>query len=344
MIMVICSFIAEFVFMTGAAYYRDGISAWKTGLIASGIASLAGNNACFGMAVFSYISDVTPRDKLTSRTSISGSCFFMGLLAGLTIAGYLTEAPLPTVYVVAAILEVIVLLGIILLVKSKLRSEISTWTKIKDLFSPKYMVESLTSVFKRRPRNQRKILLLLLACHVLSLTPMSGDSSVEFLATRYRYSWDAATYSSYQIYKTVIGFIANFVSLAILSEYLQLSDPIIGIISCISLAASSVLSAFATTPTLAYIAPLASLLSGSVMAVSRTLVFRIVATNETGKINSFIGSLESLTPLIVVPVYTTLYSELFETFAGCYNLLSAIIMAIPISVYIWIHSQADALS
>ncbi|CAG7819537.1 unnamed protein product [Allacma fusca] len=97
MIMVMFTFFVEYVFMMWSAYYRDQISAWKTGLIASGISSLAGNNACFGMALFSYISDVTPKDKLTARTSISGSCYFLGILVGLTIGGHLASAPLPLV-------------------------------------------------------------------------------------------------------------------------------------------------------------------------------------------------------------------------------------------------------
>ncbi|CAG7819536.1 unnamed protein product [Allacma fusca] len=186
------------------------------------------------------------------------------------------------------------------------------------------------------------MLLLLLMCHVVTLAPMSGDSSVEFLAVRYRYGWDAASYSSFTMYKTVVGFIANFLSIGILSEFLQLSDAVIGIISCLSLAASSILAGLATSATWAYIAPIASLLSGSVMAVSRTLIFKIISENETGKINSFIGSLESLTPLIVVPVYTHVYSMFFETFAGCYNLLSAGMMIIPTAVNIWIYQDMNS--
>ncbi|CAG7685847.1 unnamed protein product [Allacma fusca] len=291
-----------------------------------------------GTFILNYIGDVTPRDKLSARISINGSSYFLGILMGLTVGGYLTEKSSPLMFILAGSLEILVFLGILLFLKSRSRSmtEASTGRKIVDLFSPQYLMTSFYSVFRDRPKNRQKILWVLLATHVITLLPLAGDSSVDFLQARFRYDWVAAAFSSFTLYKTVLGFIGKFLSYVVLTEFLQLSEPVVGIISCMCLILSSVIQAFSRSSTMAYIAPIPTLLSGSLMSALRTLIFKTVDETETGKINSFIASLESMTPIIAAPIYATVYYKSFETFTGCYNLLSATLMTLPIGTYIWI--------
>lgn len=80
-----------------------------------------------------------------------------------------------------------------------------------------------------------------------------GESGVEYLAGRMVFNWDTATYSSFITYRTVVGFVSNFLSMAVLTELLNLSDPMIGIVSCVSIVASSVNYAFAKSVSAMYI-------------------------------------------------------------------------------------------
>lgn len=62
-------------------------------------------------------------------------------------------------------------------------------------------------------------------------------------------------------------------------------------------------------------------------------MFKIIPSSESGKINSFIGTLESLVPLIVAPVYGNMYALTLEYLPGAFYLLSAAIMIPPILIF-----------
>jgi len=208
-----------------------------------------------------------------------------------------------------------------------------------DIFNKQHIVDAVMSVFKKRPGNDRKKLLLLLLCHSLVMAPMFGEGAVSYLFSIYKFSWDAGAYSVFMTYKMIVGFLGNFVSMALLTSALKLTDPTIGIISCFSSLVASFMFAFAQSPTIMYLAPLVSILSGTIMSIARSLIFKIVPGSETGKINSFIGSLESLTPLAIAPAYSLLYTATFEYLPGAFFLLSAVFMVPPILVYTWLLSE-----
>ncbi len=58
--------------------------------------------------------------------------------------------------------------------------------------------------------------------------------AVLYLFCRLKFNFDAGTFGSWMSYKTVIGFIGNFVSMGILAGKLKLTDPQNGIVACIS--------------------------------------------------------------------------------------------------------------
>ena len=79
---------------------------------------------------------------------------------------------------------------------------------------------------------------------------------MSYLFSRYQFSWDAGQYSAFMTYKTIVGFVGNFVSMVVLNEKLKLSDPIVGIISCFSQFVAAVMFAFATSATVMYLGKL----------------------------------------------------------------------------------------
>lgn len=57
---------------------------------------------------------------------------------------------------------------------------------------------------------------------------------VLYLFCRLKFNWDAGTFGGFMSYKTVVGFIGNFLSMGVLVNKLKLSDPQNGIVACIS--------------------------------------------------------------------------------------------------------------
>ena len=69
---------------------------------------------------------------------------------------------------------------------------------------------------------------------------------------RVQFGWGSSDYGNFMAYRTIIGFTGNFISMGLLTSFLKLSDPTVGIVSCLSAAAASVLCAFATSPSVMY--------------------------------------------------------------------------------------------
>lgn len=343
MLVVIGSFIIQHLGLVLCALDTKMTGSATVGLVSSLIVSLAGNNATFGMAIFSYVSDTTPKDKLSQRTAVTGSCFFLGITIGLGLGGVLASSTLSfaQIFLVAAVLESVAFLWLLFFIPNFIREPkaikgISSGQMLREVFNSQHLVDAISSVFKKRKGNDRIKLLLLLLCHSLVMAPLFGEGGVMYLFSRLQFNWDAGAFSTFMTYKTIVGFIGNFVSMIVLTQKLKFSDPGVGIIACASQLVASVMFAVAGSPFIMYLGPIVSIFSGSITSVARSIIFKIVPGNETGKVNSFIGSLEALTPLVIAPAYSLIYTSTFEQLPGGFFFLSAAFMVPPIFVYLWL--------
>jgi hypothetical protein len=62
-----------------------------------------------------------------------------------------------------------------------------------------------------------------------------------------KFGWDGGEFGAFMTYKTVLGFLGNFISMGLLTQTLKFSDPAVGVCACVSLILASILSAFANT-------------------------------------------------------------------------------------------------
>lgn len=68
------------------------------------------------------------------------------------------------------------------------------------------------------------------------------------------------------------------------------------------------------------------------MVVPRSMLSKIVPSEDLGKINSCIGSMESILPLIGSAVYTSVYTSFLDVMPGSFFLISAGLMIPPILI------------
>lgn len=95
MLLVIGAFLIQNVLLIGCVFLEKATGAWSVAVVSSLIASLSGNQACFMVAVFSYVSDNTVVEKRTMRTGIAHCCIFLGVTLGLAGGGALSHSGLP---------------------------------------------------------------------------------------------------------------------------------------------------------------------------------------------------------------------------------------------------------
>ena len=133
--------------------------------------------------------------------------------------------------------------------------------------------------------------------------------------------------------------------MGILSYYFKLSDPVVGFVSGISQFSSCFLYAFATTSLMMYLgklkgtvlidvaargtdqfwisAPVVDMMNGTMVVVNKSILSKLVSQDEVGNLFAFVGVVDSVSPLLLVPTYNTVYKATFETLPGTFYLLSA---------------------
>lgn len=344
MLAVMISFILQHVLLIVCALDPTStIGANSVGFISSFIVSLTGNNACFIMSCFSYVSDTTPKDKLTQKTGITGCSIFLAVTVGIGLSGALSSLGFVKIFTIAAVIETIGFLWLLYGLPNVVRDEKAirrTTSKkmLSELFDKQNVFDAIGSGVKARPGNDRLKILALLASHCLIMAPMMGEGGVMYLFGKYKFGWDAASFATFMTFKMVAGFIGNFVSMIVFGNKMKLSDPVIGIVSCTAHIASCLIFAVASSNAIMYTGPIVAMLAGQLMSCARSIIFKTVSSSETGKINALLSSLDSLTPLLATPVYSFVYSATFESMPGAFFLLSAA-FAVPPVVVFWILSH-----
>lgn len=180
MLLVMFSFIVQHILLIVCALDTTStIGARSVGVISSLIVSLTGNNACFIMSCFSYVSDTTPKDKLTQKTGITGCSIFLAVTVGMGLSGALSSLGFVKIFTIAAIVETIGFLWLLYGLPNVLRDEkafekSSAKQMLSELFDKQNVIDAIGSGIKARPGNDHLKILALLASHCLVMAPMMG--------------------------------------------------------------------------------------------------------------------------------------------------------------------------
>lgn len=182
MLLVMFSFIVQHVLLIICALDSTStIGASTVGFISSFIVSLTGNNACFMMSCFSYVSDTTPKDKLTQKTGITGCSIFLAVTVGMGLSGALSSLGFVKIFTIAAIGETIGFLWLLYGLPNVVRDEkavkrATVKQMFSELFDKQNVIDAIGSGVRARPGNDRLKLLALIAAHCLITAPMMGTT------------------------------------------------------------------------------------------------------------------------------------------------------------------------
>jgi PCFT/HCP family folate transporter-like MFS transporter 1/3 len=265
--------------------------------------------------------------------------FFAGLTLGLLSGAILAKSTLTytQMFGLGLALESLVFVYVFFAVKT-VRDEDAVKGKsatdmFHDLLDSQHIKDAVSAVTKKRTGDNRKTLILLLVAHATLMAPMMGEMGVMYLFTKIKFNWDSGDLGTFMVWKMVTGFIGNFVSMGLLTQYLKLTDPAVGIAAAGSALLSNLLFAVSHTSFLFYLCPIVAILASAAMIVPRSIVSKIIPANEIGKVNSFLASLDSIVPLMSAPLYTVFYKSTFEVFPGAFFLMSAALSLIPILIF-----------
>ncbi|XP_063379508.1 lysosomal proton-coupled steroid conjugate and bile acid symporter SLC46A3-like [Cydia fagiglandana] len=305
---------------------------------------LGGGYACVLMTAFSYMAKVTSVEDRTFRIGLLYFSHSVAIPVGLAIGGpLLKHCGYYWCYSLSGCLSLINFMYNLYWIKEAKRSIEQKQHDgrgflyfLRLFFDFTNIRETVRVVFKKGPSNRRVRICIMLAIVGVLFGPAYGELAVIYMSTRYRFGWDELQFSIYQTYNFVIHTLGTVFSLIVFSKILKWHDSLLGIISTISKIVGSFVYCFAATATIFYMAPLVEILNGTSLLAIRSIMSKLVAPDELGKVNSIFGLTENMMPLIYVPLYTTVYTHTMEVLPGAVFLVGASLSLPAVAVFFWL--------
>uniref|UniRef100_A0A336MET8 CSON013922 protein n=1 Tax=Culicoides sonorensis TaxID=179676 RepID=A0A336MET8_CULSO len=200
-----------------------------------------------------------------------------------------------------------------------------------DLFVSNFKVFQIP-----RPHSARKILLIIISCYLL-LAFSNGEFEVAELFKRESWGW-TTQFAFYNSYSTFIGFIGTLIVTALLVEVWKLADPILVMISLgCSIVAKPIL-AITKDFYIIYLATTIELFNSTKVIAIRSLISKVVAADELGRVYSVMSIIETLVNPLTSIIYNYVYAQTISSFPGLFYFMTVGIFAVVFIVYFKVNS------
>lgn len=309
-------------------------------LFASIPCGLFGGSATLLMALNSYMADITNTQSRTSRLSIMyGSMTISYPIASFVSIYIYTYGGYFAIWGTSLGLGTIALLYIIFWIKDSRGLE-SEDEQVESSYSPSVnfgqddeqlvalrtarchcgsvalnLWECFTVTFQPRNGYKRACLSILLASMCVYVSQIPG--SVTYLYTRKLFDWDQPEFALFSTISSLTAVLGSFFLLPLLSSYFEIRDCLIGIFAILGYIAGSLTIAFAVSPLMIYLASIGNVLTASIGVVIRSMLSKLVLSDELSHVYSVLASFESLVPLISTSTYNLIYKATIDSFPGC---------------------------
>ncbi|KAL4704084.1 hypothetical protein ACJJTC_004430 [Scirpophaga incertulas] len=303
--------------------------------------AIAGSWYVLLVSAFSYVADRSTLESRTFRIGLIQFCAQVGFPIGMGLSGILLKRfGYYGCYAISGSIQCANLIYGFQIIKDYKTTEHKLHDKkgvvyfLRTFFDLSNVKESVAVVFKNDPKTRRLRMIILLSMVTILFGPMYGEIWVMYMMTRYRFNWDEVKFSLFQAYNFIIHTVGTIFSITVFSKYLQWHDSLLGIISTVSKIAASFVYCFAPTPQIFFIAPAVEILNGTALLALRSIVSKLVAPNELGRVNSIFGLTENLMPLVYVPLYTQVYNATMEVLPGAVFLMGAAMTVPAVIVFV----------
>ncbi|XP_053614632.1 proton-coupled folate transporter-like [Plodia interpunctella] len=330
-----------------ATYYFVEWPLWITGLIEALCSTFTGGLVIAISGAYSYVADVTSPETRTFRIGIVAVIVTLGIPAGTSIGGILTESI--GYYGTFGIGSTLYFLGFIYAYfkihdVSRVKEEGSCGTKFMNFLHPRNFWETFSLLALSRGRRLAQILLVICA-HIIINGPVIGESSVLYFYTLIRYKMEIVEFSLFNTYTILLGTAGTAIAVGIFSKALKLHDTILGMIATTSKVLGTFVYAFAPDRTWLYVAAVLDMFGNSGVTAIRSLGTKVVDPDSVGKICSLIGFVDAIIPIVAVPIYSQLWNSTLDWFPGAIYVLGGVLtmpdFLIFIALYV-IHKKQES--
>lgn len=307
--------------------------------------SLTGGWFAMHMAVYSYVSGISNIETRTVRVGAISTFSYVTYTVGIALSGVVFLAVgFYGVFSISFAMEVLGITYAYIRIKDVVKhdSPIKQIKKInffKEFFDLSNITETFKIAFKKGKRNRASRICLIMFLVMITCGPQYGEYAVIYLFTRYKFHWNEFEFSVFCTYNAIVITLATILSLSLLSNRLKMDDALIGIISSLSKILSAIIYAFAPNSYIFYLGPIAECLVGTTQIVIKSLISKLVAPDELGKIYSLFGVCEALMPLIYAPMYSLLYKWTINVVPGAFYLMGGVLTLPSIFIFFWLYLE-----
>ncbi|XP_053980354.1 solute carrier family 46 member 3 [Hylaeus volcanicus] len=339
------------VSMLLCTYFFYEVPMEVTGVFEALWPSLAGGWFTMFMGVFSYIADITSVESRTLRIGAANVFLSLGVPIGMALSGILyLKLGFYGVFGISTVCYVLSFIYGLVVIKEPPRSHLkqakkadekkmSVCDSILDFFAFKHIEETFRVAFKQGTNNRQKRVVVLMVVVMVVIGPLYGEMAVMYLYMRYRYHWNEVMFSMFTTFAMVTNLIGTAISVGVFSHILKIDDAIVGIMSSMSKILAGFVYAFATTDWMIYLAAIVEIVNGTSFIAMRSIVSKLVSTDELGKVNSLFGVCESLMPLVYGPMYSSIYAATMKTFPGTFFIVGACMTMPAIFAFFWLYTE-----
>ncbi|XP_068081305.1 proton-coupled folate transporter [Anabrus simplex] len=304
--------------------------------------ALCGGRSTLSIGIISYLADITSHETRTFRLGIATSFVFLGAPIGSMLGGILNK------YVGFAgtfgVCVVMNLLGLISLLRVPETGSIERATHIGRCCDASQFVQAVRTATRPRQGYYRSSIIILALSIFSLLGPFMGEFSVLYLFVRMKFGWAEDDFGYFAAFKMIVILVGTMLSMGVMSRCLKLSDALIGVLACICQTITYSAYPFINEGWLMYIGQtlrrgdlkciyqtyrclfavaLTEIMHGAALTVQKSIVTKLVSSDEMGQVNSILSLTEALVPIVVFPLYNTVYLQTLSVFPGAFYLLSA---------------------
>ncbi|XP_024937758.1 uncharacterized protein LOC107264716 isoform X4 [Cephus cinctus] len=182
-------------------------------------------------------------------------------------------------------------------------------SSLQSLFDFSLVKELISTCVKKRDGFNRYVAWCCILTLLLTIFAMEGDATIGFLFVREYFGWDISSYANYTGATVILSIVGTLFAVKLLANLLGISDAALAILSFMSLLGSAIVKSFAWQPWHMYLSGGIGLFGGVPGPILRAILSKSVPPQDVGKVFSLTTSLETLTPLGAVPLYTLIYKN-----------------------------------
>ncbi|XP_045764914.1 solute carrier family 46 member 3-like isoform X1 [Maniola jurtina] len=328
-------------------YYFYEIPVQVTMFLEAIFPAITGSWTSIYMGAFSYISELSSEETRTFRVGIGNLCLTAGKPIGTALSGILLKKTgYYGVFAISSFLFICSIFHCLFYIQEperpktdKNKDKIDICGFLKSFFDPKHIKDTLTVAFKSGPNQRRTKSILVLSCLAIVHIPISGEFTVRYLFTRYRFNWDALKYSFYNTFCICIHAFGALISIGIFSRKWKWGDATLGLISSCSKIMGGLATGLSRNSLEMYIAVVIEMFNATSFTALRSISSKLVSTDELGKMSSVFNLTEVLTSMVFGPVYSWIYMVSLKIDSGIIYYCSTVLTVPPILIFVWFYIQ-----